>query len=206
MGEDIFRYTLNISVANICRFLVCIVTDLSCFNSFSKGDDLFPYNRRLIVDDQTTLSKKKKLVSSFFNSRFNYFPLIWMFRSRIINNKINHLHERCLRLLCGDKSSPFEKLLKQDKSVTIHTRNLQILATEMFKVYQNIYSPIFSEIFHWRDINYNLRINPGLVMSNVRSIFHGSKSIFYLSPKIWDIVPLELKKLTSVVAFKKGNY
>ena len=71
-----------------------------------------------------------------------------MFRSRIINNKINHLHERCLRLLCGDKSSPFEKLLKQDKSVTIHTRNLQVLATEMFKVYQNIYSPIFSEIFH----------------------------------------------------------
>ena len=43
-------------------------------------------------------------------------------------------------------------------------------------------------------------------MSNVRSFFHGSKSIFYLNPKIGDIVPLKLKKLTSVVAFKKGNY
>ena len=41
-------------------------------------------------------------------------------------------------------------------------------------------------------------------MPNVMSVFHGSESIAYVSPKIWDIVPLELKKLTSVVAFKKG--
>ena len=127
-----------------------------------------------------------------------------MFHSCIINNKINRLHERCLRLLYGDKLSSFEKLLEQDKSVTIHTRNLQILATEMFKVYRNISPPIFSEIFHRRDKNYNLRINSDIAMRNVRSVFHGSQSISYLGPKIWEIVPLELKELTSVVALKKG--
>ena len=150
------------------------------------------------------LSKKKKLVSSFFSSQFNYCPFIWMFHSRIINNKINRLHERCLRLIYEDKSLSFRKLLEQDKSVTMHTRNLQILATEMLKVYRNIFPPIFSEIFHRRDINYNLRINSDFAMSNVRSVFHRSKSISYLVPNIWDIVPLELKKLTSAVAFKKG--
>ena len=41
-------------------------------------------------------------------------------------------------------------------------------------------------------------------MTKVRSVFHGSESILYLGPKIWDIVPLDLKELTSVVAFKKG--
>ena len=66
------------------------------------------------------LSKKKKLVSSFFNSQFNYCSRIWMFHNRIINNKINHLHETCLHLLYGVKSSSSEKLLDQDKSVTIH--------------------------------------------------------------------------------------
>ena len=86
------------------------------------------------------LSKKKKLVSSFSNSQFNYCPLIWLSHSRIMNNKINRLHERCLRLLHRGKSSSFEKLLEQDKSVTIHAYNLQILATEMFKVNQNISS------------------------------------------------------------------
>ena len=106
-----------------------------------------------------------------------------MFHSRIINNKINCLHERCLCLLYWDKSLSFEKLLEQDKSVTVHTRNLPILATEMFKVYRNISLPIFSKIFHRRDRNYNLRINSDSAMPNARSVFHGSGSISYLGRK-----------------------
>ena len=43
---DAFWHTLNLSVANICRFLVCIVTDLSCAKEFSEDDDLPLYNRR----------------------------------------------------------------------------------------------------------------------------------------------------------------
>ena len=71
--------------------------------------------------------------------------------------------------------------------------------TEIFKVYRNISPPIFSEIFHRRDKNYNLRINSDIAMPNVRSVFHGSESISYLGPKIWEIVPLELKELARVV-------
>ena len=74
----------------------------------------------------------------------------------------------------------------------------------MFKVYRNISPPIFSEIFHRRDINYNLRINSDFAMPNVGSVFLGSESSTFLGSKIWDIVLLELNKLTSVVAFKKG--
>ena len=50
-----------------------------------------------------SLSKKKILMNSFFNSQSSYCPLIWMFHSRIINNKINRLHERCKRLIQGIK-------------------------------------------------------------------------------------------------------
>ena len=55
-----------------------------------------------------SLSMKKKLVISFFNSQFNYCALIWMFHGRIINNKINRLQESCVRLLTG----PNRHLLK----------------------------------------------------------------------------------------------
>ena len=43
----------------------------------------------------------RKVISwiHFFNSKFSYWPLIWMFHSRIINNEINRLHEMCFRLL-----------------------------------------------------------------------------------------------------------
>ena len=76
-----------------------------------------------------------------------------------------------------------------DKSVTIHARNMQILATEMFKVYRNISPSISSEIFHRRYINYNLRINSEFAMQNLRSFVHEIESISCLGPKIWDIVP-----------------
>ena len=151
-----------------------------------------------------SLCKKKILMNLFFNSQFSYCPLIWMFHSRIMNNKINQLHERCMRLIYGDKTSSFEELLEQVKSVSIHTRNLQMLATEMIKVYRSMHPPIFSELFRRHDICYNLRSNSNFAVSNVTSVFHGSESISYLGPKIWDIVPSELKQLTSLNAFIKG--
>ena len=49
------------------------------------------------------------------------------------DNRINHLHERALRIVYNDNVSTFEKLLGKDNSVTIHVRNLTILATELYK-------------------------------------------------------------------------
>ena len=64
-----------------------------------------------------------------------------------MNNEINRLHEKCFRIVYSDKTSFFEELLDKDGSVTIHIRNLQVLATEMFKVYRNLSPNIVAEIF-----------------------------------------------------------
>ena len=61
-----------------------------------------------------------------------------MFHSRGLNNKITSLQERELRITYCDRSSSFQDLLKKDNSVSIHHRNIQALATEMFKVKNNI--------------------------------------------------------------------
>ena len=50
------------------------------------------------------ISKRKLIMNSFFTSQFNYCPLVWMCHSRLINNKINRLHETCLRIIYSDKS------------------------------------------------------------------------------------------------------
>ena len=79
-----------------------------------------------------------------------------------------------------------------------------MLAIEMFKVSRSISPPIFSELFRRRDICHNLRSNSNFAVPNVKSVFHGSESISYLGPKICDILPSELKELTSLNAFKNG--
>ena len=42
------------------------------------------------------LPKRRLLLNAFFKAQFNYCPVVWMFHSRSLNNKINRLHERCL--------------------------------------------------------------------------------------------------------------
>ena len=71
-------------------------------------------------------------MKAFIMSQFSYCPLVWMCHSRTLNNKINKLHERALRLVYDDRQSTFEELLNIDKSVTNHHRNLQTLATEVY--------------------------------------------------------------------------
>ena len=94
---------------------------------------------------------------SFLMSQFSYCPLIWMCRSRRINNQINKLHERALRLVYNDKSSSFRELLERDNSVTIHERNIQVLLTEIFKVKSRAAPEIMTEIFKFKDHSYDLR-------------------------------------------------
>ena len=65
-----------------------------------------------------------------------------------MNNKSNRLHEKCFSIVYSDKTSSFEELLDKDGFVTIHTRNLQGLATEIFKVYRNLSPNIVFEIFY----------------------------------------------------------
>ena len=147
------------------------------------------------VTPYMTLEKNKIIMNSFFNAQFNYCPLIWMLHSRKNNNKIKHLHERCLRLIYSDKKSSYEKLLEKDGSVSIHHRNMQALAIEMFKVKHKLYPEITSDIFMERtNYHYNLRNRSDFITPQVNSVYHGTETITYLGPKIWDMVPDSIKE------------
>ena len=117
-----------------------------------------------------TLNKRRTLMKSFIISQFIYCPLIWMMRKRGFNNKINHIHERALRIVYSGYSSTFENLLNKDKSVTIHQHNLQQLAIEIFKVKIGIAPKIMNEVFTFVVNNtYNLRSGMHLSRVNVNS-------------------------------------
>ena len=67
----------------------------------------------------------------FFNAevkfQFNYCPLVWMFCSRILNNMINKVHERALRVILGDDLSNFDSLLQDDKNMCSHHKKSKAL-------------------------------------------------------------------------------
>ena len=55
-------------------------------------------------------NKLRLLMKAFIESQFSYCSLIWMFHTRTLNNRINNLHERALRLVYNDHTS-FQQLL-----------------------------------------------------------------------------------------------
>ena len=147
--------------------------------------------------------KLKIIMKTFIQSQFNYCPLVWMFHNRTLNNKINRLHERALRLVYNDYKSTFEQLLDLDNSVTIHQRNLQKLATEMFKI-KNHHAPLkMQEIFSEQQNAYYFRKEKHWEGNNVRTVLYGTETFSYIGPKTWDLLPPYLKECTTLNDFKK---
>ena len=93
------------------------------------------YHALVTVCNYMNTNKRRVLMKAFITFQFSYCPLVWMFHSRTMNNRINTLHEKALRLVYTNKSNlSFDDLLKEDKSVKIHQKNLKILAAEIYKV------------------------------------------------------------------------
>ena len=96
------------------------------------------------------LERKRSLMKAFIESQFAYSPLVWMSCSRSSNNRINHLHERALRIAYYDHSSTFEDLLVKDKLVSIHHRNIRLLAIELYKAMNKLSSQLVLDLFQRR--------------------------------------------------------
>lgn len=107
-------------------------------------------------------------------------------------------------MIYKDKTSSFEELLQKDRSVSIHTISLKILATQMFKVYKNVSSPIICEVFNRREINYELCTFVQFSVPYVKGLYHGTEKISCLSPKTWEIFPNKNKQLAFLNSFKNA--
>ena len=125
-----------------------------------------------------------------------------MFHSRGLNSKINRIHERALRITYNDKSSSYGELLTKDSSVTIHHRNIRTLAIEIYKNLQGLSPPLLNDVFMPRQLNYDLRSDNLLVRRRVKSVRYGTESITFLAPKIWEILPNEIKDSGTLQIFK----
>ena len=166
----------------------------------------------------TSQEKRIIMLKTFFESQFSYCPLLWMFCSRKLNHKINRLHERALRIAYDDYTSSFEDLLTRDGTVTVHHRNLRVLAIEMYKISHDQSPQFMKNLVEQIDTKYYTRSSynvekdgDGNTLCTKKSNYRqqktnttsfGQQSFRWLGPKIWAQIPDQLKTIDSLAAFK----
>ena len=148
------------------------------------------------------IEQRKKIMNAFISSQFGYCPLVWMFHSRRLNNRINKIHERALRLVYQDDHLTFEQLLHKDGSYTIHERNIQTLAIELYKIINGISPAIMKKVLPLKESNRYCSRFP-FETRNVHTVTYGTETISSLGPKIWHIIPKNIKDSTTLNEFKR---
>ena len=107
-----------------------------------------------------------------------------MMQGRKRNDKISQLHERCLRVIYSDWLSPFDVLLERDNFVSVHNRNIQFLAIDIYKVFNDICPDIMNDVFPLStSSNYNIRGTSTFTTRSVKTLYYGTESLSYLAPK-----------------------
>ena len=148
--------------------------------------------------------RRRMLLKSFIESQFSYCPLVWMFCSRQMNRRINHIHERALRLTYGDYTASFQELLKKDKTVSIHHKNLQHLAIEMYKIKNDLAPEVMKNLFEQKEASY-CRSGSSFARPNVSTVNKGLNSLRSFGPVMWNIMlPGKYKACTNLDDFKNA--
>ena len=121
------------------------------------------------------------MMNTFVMSKFSYCPLISMFHDIRINNKVNKIHERALRIAYKDSHSCFESLLERNRpnSVSLHQRNLQLLLVKIFKTKEKLNPSFTKNILVERTENYNLRSGNTLQLPKARTTTYGESNLYH---------------------------
>ena len=76
-----------------------------------------------------------------------------------MEHRINRIQERTLRLIYPNHHQlKFKELLEKNKTVSIHLRNLQTLATEIYKAKNKISPEVVNSLFEFTNKNYILEM------------------------------------------------
>ena len=93
-----------------------------------------------------------------------------MFCGRKTNTRINHVHERALRIVYRNNSHCFDQLFQIDKSYNIHHKNIQTLAIELYKVKNNLSNQIMQIFEKRQNVDYDLRFQIDFVLPDVNKL------------------------------------
>ena len=149
------------------------------------------------------LPKQGKLTiyNSFIVSNFNYCPLAWHFCSMSSTNKMEKVQERALRFINNDFTSSLQDLLSSTSTVPLHVRRMKQMATEVFKIVNDMSPEYIKDLITIQNSSYDFRRENQASIPQVKSTRYGLSSFRYEAARIWNCLPNDLRKAESFPQF-----
>ena len=139
------------------------------------------------------LDQRNFLFNSVIKSQFTFCPLILIFTSRCLNNLSNNIHEQPLRLIYNNHKKSFNSILTGSNLKTIHQKNLEFLAIEIYRFKNGLSSPVMNDIFFSRQNIYNLQKFRERSTSIKNNVKFGMETISCGGPQLWNLIPKNIK-------------
>ena len=104
-------------------------------------------------------------------------------------------------MIYNDYELPFDRILEDNKQKSIHQKNIESLAIEIYKFQAGLTPPIMSDLFVTRENNYNLRNFQELESSLKRTVKFATETISHRGHQIWNLIPETLRALKTLNKF-----
>lgn len=100
-----------------------------------------------------------------WGSNCEFYPLAWMIYNKILNNRIQRIHKRALRIVYREKISSFTEF--------------QVIDTKLYEVKIAIAPDLIKKLFPLSMHAYNLRSSYEFDVENEKSIYYDTELSLY---------------------------
>ena len=132
-------------------------------------------------------------------SNFNYCPLVWHFCGEVNTKTVEKIQERALRFIY---SASYDELLSKSKLPSLKVRRMRSLAIEVYKVINKECPVDLQDLIHIKNNSYSFRYQNIAELQQVRTTSHGLQSSRYAGTNLWNELPDEFRKQSSLNQLK----
>ena len=143
-----------------------------------------------------------KMYNAFVRSNFLYCANVWHFGINGNFWKIEKVNKRALRVVFNDYTSSYPELLLKAKRNCIYIQNLHVILTECYKYVNAINPNILKHVFKFRNHDHDTRGIQMVQLPQVNTITHGVNSFRFQGPRLWNLLPDDIKLSECEATFK----
>ena len=159
-------------------------------NSFKRIAKYLNVERRLTV------------LKSFILSHFSYCPVTWIFCGKKNCAKLEKLQERALRIVFNDGHASYETLCESANILPLNVYRVRFLGIEVYKCVNGLNPKYMNDMLVIRPNADRFRDSSRAIQPRFSSVGFGFKSFKYFGAKLWNVLPITVKRSDNLFIFK----